>query len=162
VGWLSRADLALRRGPAGPPFATPGAQVPGPHTAEFSLRWARAGAADALAHAHRFAYAPCAFPAIGAADAPLRDGARLLEVDDPAVLVSAIEPRRDGAAIARIWNASEEARAPEVRFPAGVRDVGAVDLAERPDPRGALETTGVGSVRVRLRPWEIRTLRGTR
>src|SRR5690606_3256052 len=38
VGWLSRADLALRPGPAGPVLPTPGAQVPGEHLARLSLR----------------------------------------------------------------------------------------------------------------------------
>ena len=39
VGWLSRGDLALRPGDAGPALPTPGAQVPGPHHLELALRF---------------------------------------------------------------------------------------------------------------------------
>ena len=37
VGWLSREDLALRTGHAGPAMETPGAQVPGVHRFRYSL-----------------------------------------------------------------------------------------------------------------------------
>jgi mannosylglycerate hydrolase len=37
VGWLSRDDLATRKGHAGPPLATPGAQCPGVHRFEYAL-----------------------------------------------------------------------------------------------------------------------------
>ncbi len=37
TGWLSRDDLATRKGGAGPPLATPGGQVPGPHAFHLSL-----------------------------------------------------------------------------------------------------------------------------
>src|SRR5262245_20826594 len=83
VGYLSRGDLALRRGHAGPPFETPGAQALGPQRAELSFRLHRAGDADAVAHAHRFAHAPVAFAGGGAEGADVPDGARLLELDDP-------------------------------------------------------------------------------
>ena len=58
VGWLSRADLRLRAGPAGPGLATPGAQVPGPHRAEFALRLHPHGDPRRIAEAHGFAYPP--------------------------------------------------------------------------------------------------------
>lgn len=38
VGWLSRPDLATRRGNAGPPIETSEAQCLGPHTFEYALR----------------------------------------------------------------------------------------------------------------------------
>jgi mannosylglycerate hydrolase len=46
VGWLSRPDLTLRPGHAGPGLATPGAQVPGRHVHELSLFLHDAGAPD--------------------------------------------------------------------------------------------------------------------
>jgi mannosylglycerate hydrolase len=108
VGWLSRGDLRLRPGPAGPVLRTPGAQVPGPHHAELSLRLHAADDPHRAREAHGFAAPPLAF-AIGAGGSgPLVDGARLVEVDDPRIEVSAIEPREGGATDVRLVNASAE------------------------------------------------------
>ncbi|MGH2611142.1 MAG: glycoside hydrolase family 38 C-terminal domain-containing protein, partial [Tepidiformaceae bacterium] len=63
VGWLSRPDLASRRGGAGPTIATPDAQMPGAHTFEYSLMMYEGGWRDAgvQAMAHSFAYPPLAY-----------------------------------------------------------------------------------------------------
>ncbi len=152
VGFLSRGDLALRRGHAGPPFETPGAQAPGPQRADFSLRWHGAGDRDAIAHAHRFAYPPLGFAGGGTETAPLRDGARLLELDDPGVVVSAIEPRSDGSAIVRLYETLGQPREAALRWCApGAWTSEPVDLGER-----------ASVARPELRPFEIRTLRLTR
>ena len=159
VGALSRGDLGLRRGHAGPPFETPAAQVPGRHRAELALCWHGADDADAVAKLHRFVYPPVAVAGAGPADAPLRDGARLLEVDDPAVVVSAIEPRADGSAIVRVYEAAGRARTASLAWHApGGWTWQAVDLAERPEPGAPLESDG-SRVRVPLRAWELRNLR---
>jgi hypothetical protein len=159
VGFLSRGDLRLRRGHAGPPFETPGAQVPGPHRAELSLRVHGAADGDAVAHAHRFVYPPLAFAGSGRDDAPLRDGARLLELDDPGVVVSAIEPRADRSAIVRIYETTGRARSVSLAWNApGDWTWEAVDLAERPDPGARMEVTGARA-RIELRAWQIRNLR---
>ncbi len=159
VGFLSRGDLRLRRGHAGPPFETPGAQVPGPHRAELSLRLHGADDVDAVAHVHRFVYPPLAFAGAGPADAPLRDGARLVELDDPGVVVTAIEPRADGSAIVRIYETTGLARSVSLRWNApGDWTWEAVDLAERLDPAAPIEVSGARA-RIELRAWEIRNLR---
>jgi alpha-mannosidase len=103
VGWLSRDDLVLRPGHAGPGLETPGAQVPGPHRLELSLRLHPADDPLRTVRAHDFARPPQAFPGGGPARAPLSDGSRLLEVEPAdAVLVSAVEPRAQGGALVRI------------------------------------------------------------
>ena len=159
VGWLSRDDLHVRPGHAGPPLETPGAQVPGHHRLELSLRLHPAGEAERVARAHAFAFPPRAFAGGGPPAAPLRDGARLFEVDDPAVVVSAIQPGPDGRARVRLWNASAEARRVRVAWSGpGARALEPVDLAGRPDPRAGLEPEGAGGW-LRLRPWQITTLR---
>jgi len=152
VGWLSRPDLALRPGDAGPALPTPGAQVPGPHHLEFALRLHPAGEPGWIAEALRFANPALAFPGAGAApEAPLADGARLLELDDPRVLLSALEPLPEGGARVRLWNASDEARRVGVRLPSAPGALQSVDLRDEPAP-GAVEF-------LPMRPWQIATLR---
>jgi alpha-mannosidase len=151
IGWLSRADLALRPGPAGPGLATPGAQSPGPHRAELSLWFHPVGDAGRIREAHGFCSPPIAFPGPAASTptaASLSDGSRLVEVDDPALVVSAIEPRPDRSQIVRIVNASDTPRPARIRC-RGVGELERVDLAERPVVPAADS----------LRPWEIATFR---
>ncbi len=160
VGWLSREDLSLRPGPAGPALETPGAQVPGRHRVE--LAWRLHAPEDPLrtAEAHRFAFPPLAFAGEGSDGAVLEDGARLLEVDDPAVVVSAIEPRADGEPIVRLVNVSPEARRVRVRWNGpGATGLRAVDLAGRPTEAPGLEPGPGASATLALRPWQLVALR---
>jgi hypothetical protein len=158
VGWLSRDDLHLRPAGAGPSLATPGAQVPGPQRAELSLRLHAADAPDRVVQAHRFAYPPIAFLAGEGRGAALGDGDSLLTVSDPAVVLSAIEPR-SGGLLVRGWNASGEPRRVEIRVHApGLRSLEPVDLAERPVSGPGFEGAGAGGV-LELRPWQIFCLR---
>jgi alpha-mannosidase/mannosylglycerate hydrolase len=142
VGWLSGSDLALRPGPAGPLFETPGAQVPGPFAAGFSLRLHRPDERARVAEAHRFAWPPLAF-ALG--DGPpgteLRDGARLVVIDDPAIVVSAFEPGAEGRLHLRLYEALGRARRLVGRIPGAVQ-IRALDLAGREDRE--LPLTGAG------------------
>ena len=159
VGHLSRGDLRLRRGHAGPPFETPDAQVPGPHRAELALRLHAADELGWISALHRFAYAPTVIAGAGGEDAPLRDAARLLVQDDPEVVVSAIEPRPDGSTIVRIYEAAGRARSASLTWSAsGHWTWEAVDLADRPDPRAQLQVDGP-RVTVPLRAHEIRNFR---
>jgi len=160
VGWLSRGDLVSRPAHAGPPVETPGAQVPGPHRIELSVRAHPDREATRTAEAHRFAFAPLLFAGEGAEDAPLADGVRLLEVDDPAVVVSAVEPRPEGAPNVRLYNASPDERRVQVRHHLpGARGFERVDLNGRPLPGAdALPVSSTGA-ELTLRPWQIATLR---
>ena len=132
VGWLSGSDLALRPGPAGPIFPTPGAQAPGPFSAALSLRLHAADDPERIAEAHRFAWPATAFAPGDGAGTGLRDGARLVEIDDPAVVVSALEPGPDGALHMRLYEATGAARTLRGRIP-GAEQIRAVDLAGEPD-----------------------------
>ncbi|HTO08710.1 MAG TPA: glycoside hydrolase family 38 C-terminal domain-containing protein [Myxococcota bacterium] len=159
VGHLSCGDLRLRRGHAGPPFETPDAQVPGRHRAELALRLHPADDPDWISALHRFAYAPVVLAGAGGEDAPLSDGARLLTLDDPEVVVSAIEPRPDGSAIVRIYEAAGRARSVSLAWNApGDWTWQAVDLSDRFDERANLRKDGAAII-VPLRACEIRTLR---
>jgi mannosylglycerate hydrolase len=162
VGWLSRDDLVLRPAHAGPPLETPGAQVPGPHRGELSIRWHAQDAPGRSAEAHRFAYPPLCLqrgrPAPG--EAPVvADGAQLLATDDPELVVSAIEPRPEGRALVRVYNASPEARRARLVWGGpGRASLEAVDLAERP-AGGVVAGEGEDGVEIALRPWQIASLR---
>jgi Glycosyl hydrolases family 38 N-terminal domain/Glycosyl hydrolases family 38 C-terminal domain len=155
VGWLSRGDLRLRPGDAGPPLATPGAQVPGPHHLEFALRLHPADEPVWIAEALRFATPALALPGREAAapGASLADGARAVEIDDPRVLLSALEPLPDGGVRVRVWNASPEER--RVRLAAGAA-LQPIDLRDEPDPRPGSRAEG-GALVLALRPWQIAT-----
>lgn len=166
VGWLSRGDLALRPAHAGPPIETPGAQVPGPHRAELSLRWHPVDAEGRSAEAHRFAYPPLAWQASPCGDGALRDGARLLEVDDPAVVVSAIEPLAGGGCLVRLYNASDRARSVRLRWNGRGGPLREVDLAGRGSAGCASDpdrgSGAPGASELALAPWQIRCLRTPR
>jgi alpha-mannosidase len=159
VGWLSRGDLALRPGHAGPALETPGAQAPGAQRVELGF-WLHAdGDRERVADAHRFAAPAWLFPADGDADAPLRDGARLLEIDDPAVVVSAIEPRVQSSTLVRLYNASDAARRIAVRWRGpGARRLAPVDLAGHALALDGFRAGEGASATLALRPWQIVTL----
>jgi len=158
VGWLSRGDLALRPGDAGPPLATPGAQVPGRHRLAFALHLHAASAPGVLADALRHAVPALALPGRAAREGPLAPDARLVALDDPDVLITAIEPRDHGGVRVRLLNAAAEARSVRLRLARGLRCEGVVDLADRPDPRTPL-CEEAGALRLALRGWQLATLR---
>src|SRR5690606_4848994 len=161
VGWLSRGDLALRPGPAGPVLPTPGAQVPGRHRAELSLRLHPSDDPRRAVEAHAFAAPAIAFAIGVGGEGPLGDGSRLVEVDDPHLEVSAIEPRRDGVDV-RIVNLSPARRRATLRWlgAPGARLV-PVDLAGRSQAAGETQEGVVDRAELDLRPWQIQTLRVT-
>jgi alpha-mannosidase len=162
VGWLSRDDLALRRSPAGPSLETPGAQVPGRHRLELAWRLHAPGDPLRTAEAHRFAFPALVFAGETSEGAVLADGARLVEVDDPAVVISAIEPVPEGPPVVRLVNASSAARRVRVRWNGpGASALEPVDLAGQPAPAAGVEPGPGASATLALRPWQIVSLRPT-
>jgi alpha-mannosidase len=159
VGWLSRGDLALRPIHAGPALETPGAQCLGPHTVELAFWLHAEGDPQRAADAHRFGAPAWLFPAEGEPDAPLRDGARLLSVDDPAVVVSAIEPRTESTPLIRLYNASAVPRRVRVGWSGpGARGLSPVDLAGNAARLDGFAPGEGASATLALRPWQIASL----
>jgi len=159
VGWLSRGDLALRPMHAGPALETPGAQVPGPHRVELGFWLHVDGDPERGADAHRFAAPAWLFAAEGGPDALLQDGARLLEVDDPAIVVSAIEPRAESTPLIRLYNASDAARRVTLRWRApGAQRLAPVDLTGRATALEGFVAGESASATLALRPWQIVSL----
>ena len=111
------------------------------------------------ADAHRFGAPAWLLPAEGEPDAPLRDGARLLAVDDPAVLVSAIEPRTESTPLIRLYNASAAPRRVRVSWGGpGARRLTPVDLAGNAKQPLGFEPGEGASATLALRPWQIASL----
>jgi hypothetical protein len=156
TGWLSRDDLERRPGHAGPPLETPGAQVPGPHLGEVSVFLRTAGDRSHRSDALRHADPPLLFAGAGGGEAPLRDGARLLEIDDPELVLSAIEPLAEGGTGVRLYDTAGRPRQATIRWGGGGPGL------ERTDLRGrALPEAGEPGPELRLsvRAHEILSLR---
>ncbi|MGD0574261.1 MAG: glycoside hydrolase family 38 C-terminal domain-containing protein [Anaerolineales bacterium] len=95
VGWMSRDDLSTRKGQAGPSLAVPEAQLLGPHGFEYSLIPHEGSWQAAFPEAGAFA------AGLRATCTPIHPGslpctASLIQVDDPAFVVSAIKPPAQG------------------------------------------------------------------
>ncbi|HXK33635.1 MAG TPA: glycoside hydrolase family 38 C-terminal domain-containing protein, partial [Dehalococcoidia bacterium] len=132
VGWLSRDDLSTRRGGAGPQLRTPGAQMPGSHTFEYSIiphagDWADAGAhVQAIQHL-RPMRARWNRHGLGHID---WEGA-FVRVSSPAFQVSAIKRAEDGdGIIVRLYNTLDEPAEAYVDVPAATGAVSLVNLNE--------------------------------
>jgi alpha-mannosidase len=124
TGWLSRPDLRTRPGEAGPTLPTPGAQCPGPLEARV---WLFAGLDPARARD-----AELGLWAVGAGEEPLVPAGRpLLEIEEPALLVSAFKPAEDGSgSVLRLLNPPDRELRGRLRLGFPVSEVVPVRLDE--------------------------------
>ncbi len=168
VGWLSRGDLVSRPLPAGPVFETPDAQAKGHHEVSLALRLDPIDAVTALVEADRFSVPPCALthgaPAAGGRAEPASpDPAhelRLLELDRPEVLVSAIEPAAEHCTMVRLWNAGATRQTVRVQWLAAPdRTITPVRLDGEVARDVGWEPASDGAGRLTLRAGQIATLR---
>ena len=167
VGWLSRGDLRMRNGHAGPGLPTPGAQCPGRHRFEYALTTYAGGWDEArrVAQAHQYAYPPMltTVDAAGTTAAVTTAAASCapLHLDNPHVVVSAITPSRGAGFIARLYNPTRRDQIVDLAAD-GIGRVVAIDLRDRPRPArlSRLRRTHDGW-RLTLRAGEIISLRLT-
>jgi alpha-mannosidase len=158
VGWLSRGDLRLRHGPAGPGLETPEAQSQGRHRFEYALttfsgNWQAAGI---VAQAHAFAYPPLATTSDAHAGSLPADAA-LVHCDNPHVVLSALAASRvPGAFVTRWYNSTAQPQSAEITIPLAKR-VRAVSFLEQA-AKAALRNVAPQRWRIKLRPFEIVTL----
>lgn len=89
----------------------------------------------------------------------LADGARLLEIDDPEILLTALEPRPGGRTELRLLNASAQPRRVFARWNGRGGALERVDLRGEPLPGADLASAADGGLKLDLRPWEIAGLR---
>lgn len=158
VGWLSRPDLASRRGGAGPTIATYDSQLPGQHTFDYALTTYRGSwrSAGVQPMAHSFAYPPIAW-ATNEHDGSRTGALPLARFSQPGVVPSAmLRSDVDGAPIIRVYNSSEESVTAEVSVPSGSAGAGLVDLLENHRTDAPAADSGWN---IPLRPWEIASVR---
>ncbi|MGH7778365.1 MAG: glycoside hydrolase family 38 C-terminal domain-containing protein [Candidatus Binataceae bacterium] len=155
VGWLSRSDLATRRGGAGPELETPGAQELGEHRFEFALATARGNLLDSgiIGRAASYTAPPRMFGArYSSASAPT-----LIVCDNERIAFSTARPGpRPGAYRARVFSNSAQNERARFSFPAAAR-ARVIDLAGNPLKRDAIKRRRDGSLELELRPFEIVT-----
>jgi alpha-mannosidase len=166
VEWLSRDDLATRRGHAGPPLYTPEAQGLGTHVFEYALVPHSGGWRDedalVLREAAAFEAGLRAAPVARHAG-PLGDHWSAVYVTPASVVVSAVKRPDDGAGlIVRLANPTAEAVEAEVILGRPFSAVEVVNLAEdrvRAEESAQLARILTTGIRTPLREGEIRTLR---
>ncbi len=163
VGWLSRDDLSVRPGHAGPAYPTPEAQCLRPLLLEFSLipYTPNAGWQGVWREALGFHAPARAWWLKGAsADAERRlpPSASWLTIEPADLMLSALKLAEDGEdLILRLYNPTPRELAARVRFALIVPDrVYLADLAEAPREPLLLQDR---TVAFRVRPWAIVTLR---
>ncbi len=110
VGWLSRDDLTTRQGAAGPSIPTPGAQMPGTHTFEYSVIPHAGGWEQALCQARWFA-TPLRAQWTGIHPGASGTEASFLTISPSSLLLSAMKRAEGGGKdlIVRFYNATNKA-----------------------------------------------------
>jgi len=156
VGWLSRGDLAMRTGDAGPSLQTPGAQCLRPFTWEYAIMPFKGDNAQALAQAHAFAYPMLLSLVHGRSEGP--NELKVVEVDNPAVHLSAVRPLADGGIEARLVNFSSESQECKVSWGKWWTRPRMVDFRGEDVEDGSAKLTS-SEARLVLGPARIATLR---
>jgi alpha-mannosidase len=158
VGWLSRSDLATRRGGAGPELETPDAQELGAHRFEFAVA-TFAGSyldGDLLQRVEAYTSPPRIFS--GRRDD--RDNAAaslLLSCNNSRVIFSTARPlARANSYKVRAYSASPTPETARFTFSAKGR-ARIVDLAGRSAKRAGLKRTRDGAITLELKPFEVVT-----
>lgn len=158
VGWLSRGDLGLRRGNAGPSVATPGAQCPRTFTWEYALMPFCGHEAEGpmVAAAHAFAFPPLFFPVDGRGSG--KAGALgFIGIDNPAVYASAVRPLGQGGLEIRLVNASLQGQECKLSWGPWWKDPRPVDFTGKAVSCPGFEAEASKAI-VRFRPGQIVTL----
>ena len=155
VGWLSRSDLATRRGGAGPELETPDAQELGAHRFEFAVATFRGSYLDSdlLQRVEAYTSPPRIFSGRG----DDRDSAvLLLSCNNSRVIFSTARPlARANFYKVRVYSASPT---PEnARFTFAGRRARLVDLSGGPVKRASLKRSRDGAITLELKPFELVT-----
>lgn len=157
VGWLSRDDLSTRRGHAGPPYETPGAQSLGRHRFEYGVytysgTWEDSGLLQA---AQEFTAPPWAVALEGMLG-PRRE--EIFSLEPGGVVLSSVKlPMEGEGLIVRVYNPTCRGLSAELKCALSIAEVWEARLDETPGVR--LELASPHLLRFPLRSGEIKTLR---
>ena len=156
VGWLSRADMSVRRGHAGPGLPTPEAQCIGEYTFHYALVPHRGGWQQVFDQAYAF---NASFRAVVtyAHDGSLPIDGSFVQVESPHFVVSTVKEAEKGSGlIVRLWNTHPMPSQGTVRLALHPKRVVRCNLGER--ELEALDVGEDGTVTVAARGREIVTL----
>lgn len=157
VGWLSRDDLACRRGPAGPQLETPEAQCLGTHSFAYAVIPHAGDWRTSCHEAHGFS-APLHGIATDVHLGPLCWEGSFLQLSPCSLVVSAIKAPAEGEVlILRFWNTEDREVEAEVNLSVPFNRVGLVNLNE--EDRIELKTEGERKVSLHVRAKGIATLK---
>lgn len=116
VGWLSRDDFPCRAGHAGPALSVPEAQCPGRHTFRYALIPRTGDWRAAFAEADAFQTDLRALSVL-AHSGPLPPVLSFVQIDPPALRLSALKPPEEGEGIIlRLWNIEDRPVEGAIRF----------------------------------------------
>lgn len=160
VGWLSRSDLATRRGGAGPELETPGAQELGEHRFEFAVATAASSLLEGGIIERAAAYT--APPRMFAAPRAIEALPSLISCDNPRVAFSTARPGpRPGSYCARVFSISPQSERAQFSFPGAMR-IRVIDLAGNTVKHAGMRRMRGGALALELRQFEIVTFEVTR
>jgi alpha-mannosidase len=160
VGWLSRADMATRRGNAGPDVPTPGAQLRGLQVSEYALVMHEGPPSEGALSRDWEEYRSAPRTVL---HRPVRgevgDGESLLDIADEDLVFSSFRCVEGGRFSVRAYDAGGRARIARLKF------AGPIAWARKTRLDGAVissldvEEAGAGSsVDLPVSPWEIVTV----
>jgi alpha-mannosidase len=157
VGWLSRGDLSVRRGPAGPELPTPEAQCIDEYTFHYAIIPHPGTWQSAIDEAHAF-HAPMRAVSTGSHGGSLAESGAFVRVEPASLVVSAVKQAEDGRdLIVRLWNTSPDRCEGEIQLWRSAARVSRCNLDESEiEP---LELIGGRDVRFPARGNEAITLR---
>jgi len=156
VGWLSRGDMSVRRGHAGPALPTPEAQCIGKYTFDYALIPHGDTRTDASDQAHAF-IAPLRAVSTTQHEGTLPSKNSFVEIGPENLIVTAIKAAEENSGlIVRFWNTSETACDATVRFWQKPTSVSRCTLGER--VLESLDIGVTGNLSVPTREREIVTL----
>ncbi|MHB8513286.1 MAG: glycoside hydrolase family 38 N-terminal domain-containing protein [Actinomycetota bacterium] len=154
VGWLSRQDCSTRTGPAGPMLPAPAAQLRGAHS--FSLALSPHAGNWSTASVHRIAE-EFAYPYATAVTHQDAIAESKLEVSPACIQLAALQINQ-GRREARIYNASPEEVAARVELAGALESRSAFRVDLLGNRLGELRLAN-NAVEIKMRPWEIATIR---
>ncbi len=157
VGWLSRSDMSVRQGHAGPGLPTPEAQCLGTYTMDYALVPHAGGWHVAFDEAHTF-NAPMRVAATRAHPGTLPPDGTFAAISPDSLVFSTLKNAEDGQGlILRLWNTSAEACEAQITLPSRFKTITQCNLAER--DLASLERDAEGCVKFPVGGREVVTLR---
>jgi len=159
VGWLSRGDLATRKGHAGPQIATPEAQCKRKFTFEYSIiphegDWFNS---KAYKEAYSYVYPPlCIVPVKGEVKAKQSPSASYIKLEPDSLVLTAFKKAEDSEwIVARFFNISNENVEAKITTGFNFKEAWKANLNEEP----VFKVAGGGrEAKVNVNPHEIVTI----